>query len=286
MSSKDVFLNDDTLIKITRQALEEDIGSGDITTMLIDSEGEATAHIITNDDCIIAGLILVEKVFKILDQSCMIEFRKKDGELAYKGEIIATIKGKIQAILSGERTALNFLQRLSGIATRTSLYVNKTKPYGVIILDTRKTTPGLRIIEKYAVKCGGGENHRFGLFDRILIKDNHKVIFRRNGIHKLADIIKLARNKYPDKIIEIEIEKSSELIDALEGNPDWVLLDNMTPEEVARCVKIIKKKAKIEVSGNITLSNICYYARLGIDAISVGAITHSAPTIDISMEIV
>jgi nicotinate-nucleotide pyrophosphorylase (carboxylating) len=198
-----------------------------------------------------------------------------------RGEEVATLKGSVRSILSGERTALNFLQRLSGIATLTSKYVEKIKDTEAKILDTRKTTPGLRVLEKYAVKMGGGENHRMGLFDMILIKDNHI-----KAVGNISKAIQKARVKYPNERIEVETKNLDEVADAVNSGADWIMLDNMSIEETKKTVKVIRsspRKIKIETSGRIDLNNVREVALTDVDFISVGALTHSAPALDFSL---
>jgi nicotinate-nucleotide pyrophosphorylase (carboxylating) len=202
-----------------------------------------------------------------------------------KGDEVITAEGPARAILTAERTALNFLQRMTGIATLASAFVARADPHGVIVLDTRKTTPTLRVLEKYAVLCGGGKNHRMGLYDRILIKDNHRCLWRNAGRGDLAEAVKEARKRNPDVEIEIEVESEAELEDVVEAAPDWILLDNMTPGELARCVELCRGRSRLEASGNITLDTMEAVARTGIDAVSLGCLTHSAPAADLSLEL-
>jgi nicotinate-nucleotide pyrophosphorylase (carboxylating) len=196
-----------------------------------------------------------------------------------------TVEGPVRGILTAERTALNFLQRMSGIATLTRRFVERAGP-SVAILDTRKTTPTLRVLEKYAVLCGGGQNHRFGLYDRCLIKDNHRRLWRKGGAARLDQAVREARRRFPDREVEVEVENEAELRSALKAGPEWVLLDNMTPAQMKRCVRICDGRVLIEASGGITLKNVAQVAATGVDAISLGCLTHSAPAADLSLEIV
>jgi nicotinate-nucleotide pyrophosphorylase (carboxylating) len=260
-------------------ALEEDLGSGDITTDgILAQDDVATAVVTAKEPLTVCGLGIFRRVFLHLDaDSAFPGSTPKDGsEIAAYAQIIQ-VKAKISALLKGERTALNIVQRLSGIATLTRKFVDAAQP--VTILDTRKTTPGLRVFEKYAVHCGGGTNHRFGLFDAVLIKDNHIKI--AGGI---TPAIKRIREQSSGKI-EVETVNLDEVREALEMGADIIMLDNMEPETVKKAVAMIDGKSKIEVSGSIGLEGLNRFNQLGIDAISVGALTHSARAVDISMNI-
>ncbi len=270
------------LRKIIKEALKEDIGFGDITTeSIIPEDMISRAIIIAKEEGIIAGLPIAEEVFKLLDSKIEFKEFKKDGDEIKKGDIILEIKGKTKMILMGERTALNFLQRLSGIATYTRKCVDVVKPYGAKILDTRKTTPTLRILEKYAVKVGGGENHRFGLYDMVLIKDNH--IRAAGGIKEAIERVR-KRVSHVYKI-EVEVSNLEELKEALESKADIVLLDNMDYDTLKEAVSIAKGKVMIEVSGKISLEDLEKIARLGVDFISMGKLTHSYKSLDLSLEL-
>jgi nicotinate-nucleotide pyrophosphorylase (carboxylating) len=264
---------------LIRLALAEDLGSGDITTDgILVQDDIATAGLTAKEPLVVCGLDIFRRVFLHLDANAQFPgAAPNDGtEIPANAEIIK-VQAKTSALLKGERTALNILQRLSGIATLTRKFVDAAQP--VTILDTRKTTPGLRIFEKYAVHCGGGTNHRFGLFDAILIKDNH--IKLAGGI---SPAIKRVREKSSGKI-EVETVNLDEVRAALEMNADIIMLDNMAPETVKKAVVLIDGKSKIEVSGSIGLPELSQFKQLGIDYISVGALTHSAPAVDISMNI-
>jgi len=268
--------------KIIKNALSEDMNNGDITTEnLVNDEMISSAEMLAKEDGVIAGLGISEMVFKIIDDKVEFKSKVNDGDIVNKGDIIATINGKTKSILMGERTALNILQRMSGIATVTSKYVEKAKPYGVRIVDTRKTTPGLRILEKEAVKLGGGHNHRYNLSDAVMIKDNH--IKAAGGIKNAVSIIR-------DKIshttkIEVEVEDIEGLKEALESYADIIMLDNMSTADMAEAVKINNGQAILEASGNMTLDRIEEVSKVGVDVISVGAITHSVKALDISLNI-
>lgn len=267
------------LIKI---ALIEDIGNGDITTKaVIPADKRVTAVIMAKEGGIIAGLEIAREVFRQIDRRVRLTQKVKDGQTVGKGTIIATLQGPARAILTGERTALNFLQHLSGIATLTGEYVKNIKGTGAILLDTRKTTPGWRAIEKYAVKLGGGENHRFGLYDAILIKDNHIKI--NKTIEKAVDAAKIYLGRKP---VEVEAGSLAEVRRAIAAGADRILLDNMSLKELKAGAKMCKRHRIVsEASGGITIKNVRAVARTGVDYISVGALTHSARALDINLKI-
>jgi len=269
--------------KIVKQALLEDIGTGDITSeSIVPYDLKAKGIIKTSEEGVVAGLDIIYLVFKKLDPEICFQSKIKDGKNILPGEVLAKISGSARTILKGERVALNFLQRMSGIATITSKFCQQVKDFPVRIIDTRKTTPGLRILEKYAVRMGGGYNHRFGLYDAVLIKDNHIVV---------AGGIKSAVNSVQKQIshtvkIEVEVENLSQLQEALKVQVDIIMLDNMDLETMKEAVKIVKGKTLIEASGEITLEKARKIAQIGVDLISVGALTHSVKALDISMEII
>lgn len=269
--------------KVIKDALDEDVQFGDITSnLLFDSTFNVSAKFIAKENFILAGINVARRVFEIVDPSISFNTLFRDGLLIHNGESFAEISGKVDKILLGERVSLNFLQRLSGIATITYNFAEKVKDLPVKIVDTRKTAPCLRIFEKYAVKAGGGHNHRFGLFDGILVKDNH--IKAAGGVFNA--VIK-AKAKAPHTMkIEVEVNNLDELEEALKGGADIIMFDNMDVETVKRGVEINGKRALIEVSGGITLENIRDYALCGIDIISIGALTHSAKSVDISLKII
>ena len=267
---------------VIRLALEEDIGTCDLTTEFVVSERQKSAAlIISKGTFILAGLPFVIEVFRLVDQRTEFSIFLNDGSMVKKGDIIAKVSGLTGTLLSCERVALNILQRLSGIATLTYEYVQKVKDLKVKIVDTRKTTPCLRFMEKYAVRAGGGSNHRSGLYDGILIKNNH--IKAAGGItvaiHAAKKVHHLAK-------IEVEVENLNDLREALRSGADVVMLDNMSVEDMREAVKVAKGMAIIEASGNITIERVRDIAETGVDLISVGALTHSAPAADISMMIV
>lgn len=262
------------------EAIKEDVPQNDITTeFIIREECNCSVELIAKEDGVIAGLPVFERVFKILG-GVNVEFFKKDGDKVCEGKCIARLSGKTKHILIGERTALNFLQRMSGIATLTNAYVDKLKSSGVKILDTRKTTPNMRIFEKYAVKIGGGCNHRYNLSDSVLIKENH--ISAAGGIKAAVTIIR--QNVSFVKKIEVEVETMKQINEALEVGADIIMLDNMDAVTMKKAVEIINKKALVEASGNVTLDNILEVASSGVDYISVGALTHSFRVLDLSMK--
>lgn len=268
-------------------ALAEDVGSGDATTRALVSPALVVrAVILAKSDCVVSGNRVAAAVFRRLDRDFVYTTLIKDGRRARKGDVVARLKGRARAILTGERTALNFMQRMTGIATLTAKFVKTVRGCRVIILDTRKTTPGLRLLEKYAVKCGGGVNHRIGLYDMVLIKDNHRALWRHANGGGLDEAIRQARALSGGLPVEIEVENLAELKSALKGQPDWVLLDNMKPALMKKCVKLCKGVCRTEASGGINESNIAAAARTGVDAISLGCLTHSAPAADLSLEII
>lgn len=268
--------------KIVEQVLLEDIGTGDITSdSIVPYDLKAKGIIKTSEEGVVAGLDIAHLIFKKLDPEIIFQEKIKDGVKVARGKVLAEISGSARTILKGERVALNFLQRMSGIATITSKFCQEVKDFPVRIVDTRKTTPGLRVLEKYAVLMGGGYNHRFGLYDAVLIKDNHIAV---------AGEIKSAVNSVRKQIshtvkIEVEVENLSQLQEALEMKVDIVMLDNMELETMKEAVKIVKGKALIEASGGITLKKVREIAQTGVDLISVGVLTHSVKSLDISMEI-
>ena len=271
-----------SVINIIYSALEEDIGQGDVTTnLLIPEDRKSKALCIAKENFVLAGLPFVREVFRILDPSILFKTLYNDGSKVKKGNIIAEISGKTCVILKGERVSLNILQRLSGIATLTNRYVEKTRGLKAKIVDTRKTTPCHRFMEKYAVKVGGGYNHRFGLFDGILIKDNH--IKTLGSIEKAVREAKKGHHLFK---IEVEVKNLKELKEAIESGADIIMLDNMSVRDMKEAVKIAKGRVMLEASGNISLENVREVAETGVDLISVGALTHSAPAVDISLKIV
>jgi nicotinate-nucleotide pyrophosphorylase (carboxylating) len=266
--------------KILENALAEDLGRGDLTTDSTIPKGvQVKGRMISKQDGVIAGIEVAGEIFRIVDPSVKFQSLVKDGERISKGDIIVSIEGEASSILKAERTALNFLQRMSGIATKTARCVELIKGTKAKVVDTRKTAPGLRIFDKFSVLAGGGANHRFNLSDGILIKDNH--IAAAGGIRQAVEA---ARRNAPHTLkIEVEVENEAQLTEALEVKADVIMLDNMPPDLMKRCVEITAGKALLEASGNIDESNITDAARTGVDFISLGSLTHSVRAFDISL---
>jgi len=268
--------------KAIKAALEEDIGAGDITgRLVVGSHREGKAVITAKSDCVLAGVEWARRTFELVDRR--VEFRAvaADGNKLSPGDVIARLRGSYRSLLAGERTALNFLQRASGIAALTARYVEKVEGTAAVILDTRKTAPGLRALDKAAVAAGGGVNHRNGLFDGILIKDNH--IKAAGGI---ADAVELALAGAGHLMrVEVEVKNLDELSEALDAGADVVMLDNMSLEDIRKAVETAGEVVLLEVSGNVSLENVADIAAAGVDFISVGALTHSAPAADIAMDV-
>ena len=273
-------LNNYCLDELIRRSLDEDIGTGDITTLSTVSEDkQISGSFIAKEEGIICGLPLLIRLFELLDPSVHLECVVSEGAPVKKGDVIARISGPARSILTGERVALNFLQRLSGIATRTYAAVKQISGTKAVIVDTRKTTPGLRIIEKYAVRTGGGSNHRFNLADGILIKDNH--ISAAGGI---SQAISRARKMATHMLkIEVEVENFIQIEEALQSGADIIMLDNMSIEDMTKAVTIIGSKALVEASGNMGDKDLLTVAKTGVDLISVGALTHTIRAMDISL---
>ena len=263
------------------EALKEDISSEDVSTNAVMKESvRGEVDLICKEDGIIAGLEVFRRVFQLLDGETETEFYCKDGDEVKKGQRMGRVAGDIRVLLSGERVALNFLQRMSGIATYTRSVVALLEGTGIKLLDTRKTTPNMRIFEKYAVRVGGGYNHRYNLSDGVLLKDNH--IGAAGGV---AQAVKMAKEYAPFvRKIEIEVEDLDMVREAVEAGADIIMLDNMSPEDMREAVRIIGGRAETECSGNVTRENIAGLAEIGVDYISSGALTHSAPILDISMK--
>ena len=266
---------------LVTNSLAEDIKDGDITTRNIFLENKkARAEVIARESIILSGFEIFQAIFKKLDTNVSFSYEKfKDGEEIIAGETIVNVECGVIQLLEGERSALNILQWLSGIATLTNNYVKKAAP--VKVLDTRKTTPGLRMFEKYAVACGGAINHRFGLYDQVLIKDNH--IENAGGISNAVNSVR--KNVSEDKKIEVEVQSIEEVKEALENHADIIMLDNMSLDMMHQCIQMIDGKAKTEISGGVTFERLEEISTSGADFVSVGALTHSAPAVDISMNI-
>lgn len=267
--------------KFIKMALEEDINSEDVTTnSVMPHYKKGQVELICKEDGIVAGLQVFQRVFQLLDPKTEVVFDVQDGEVVQKGQHMATVVGDIRVLLSGERTALNYLQRMSGIATYTNKVVKLLEGTKTTLLDTRKTTPCMRIFEKYAVTVGGGSNHRYNLSDGVLLKDNH---IDAAGSVKAAVLAAKAYAPFVRKI-EVETERLEQVQEALEAGADIIMLDNMTPDMMAEAVKLIDGRAKTECSGNITKENIEKITAIGVDYVSSGALTHSAPILDISLK--
>ena len=267
--------------KLIRMALQEDITSEDVSTnAVMRSAVKGTVDLLAKEDGIIAGLDVYARVFQILDEKTEISFNFKDGEAVKKGDLLGTVTGDIRVLLSGERVALNYLQRMSGIATYTKQVSKLLEGSKVTLLDTRKTTPNCRVFEKYAVRIGGGCNHRYNLSDGVLLKDNHI-----GAAGSVAKAVAMAKEYAPFvRKIEIEVETMEQVKEAVEAGADIIMLDNMTPEMMKEAVELIAGRAQTECSGNITKENIAKILETGVDFVSSGALTHSAPILDISMK--
>jgi len=279
-------LSEEQIDHIIDLALAEDISHGDVTSeALIPSELQGKASILVKAEGILAGGEVAKRVFLKVDPSLKVEVLIKDGTEVKSGDIAATIVGTVVSIFKAERVALNFLNRLSGIASQTAKYIAKTQGLNVKITDTRKTTPGLRLLEKYAVRMGGGQNHRFHLGDGILIKDNHLAALRALGM-SLKDIVAKAKQNAPQGLkVEVEVNTTQEALDAVEAGADIIMLDNMSPDEMRHVTSLIPSQVKIEASGGITLANVQTTAETGVNLISIGALTHSSKALDISLEL-
>ena len=281
MTSPDI----QTIREQVSQALIEDLGGelnaeNDITANLIDKEVTANATIITREPCVICGVAWVNQAFALIDESVSVTWHVKDGDHVNADTVLVSLSGSARAILTAERTALNFLQTLSGSATVTASYTKYLAGTNTKILDTRKTLPGLRYAQKYAVRCGGGQNHRVGLFDAFLIKENH--IFSCGGIH---NAVSRAKTNMPGKTVEVEVESIEEFQQALDAGADIVMLDNFTNEQIQQAVAINNAQCKLEVSGNITDERLASLSKLGVDYISSGALTKHVQAVDLSLRI-
>ena len=267
--------------QLIRMALQEDITSEDVSTnAVMPTATKGTVDLIAKEDGVVAGLEIYARVFTILDEKTEIDLHCKDGDEVKKGELMATVTGDIRVLLSGERVALNYLQRMSGIATYTRQVAKLLEGSNVTLLDTRKTTPNCRVFEKYAVRVGGGHNHRYNLSDGVLLKDNHI-----GAAGSVAKAVKMAKAYAPFvRKIEIEVETLDQVKEAVEAGADIIMLDNMTPEVMKQAVELIDGRAQTECSGNITKENIQKICEIGVDFVSSGALTHSAPILDISMK--
>jgi len=278
--SNRLLLAEDALERVVAAALAEDVGTGDVTTeATVDTDAVGTAELVTRTAGVVAGLAAVEAVFRALDPEIRFEPLVEEGALVREPVAVARVSGSLRAILTGERTALNFLGRLSGIATLTRRYVDAVAGTGVAILDTRKTTPGLRVLEKRAVASGGGRNHRFGLSDGVLVKDNH--LRAAGSVRAAVERLRAAT----DLPVEVECDTLEQVEEALAAGADAILLDNMSLDELRAAAGLARGRARLEASGGVTLDTVRAVAETGVDEISIGALTHSAPALDVSLEL-
>jgi nicotinate-nucleotide pyrophosphorylase (carboxylating) len=278
-------LSADEIRRTVQSALAEDIGAGDVTTLAtVPQDAKASARVVARERLVVAGLALAEAAFRELSPGMELNPLVADSRQANPGDTLLQVRGQARAILTAERVALNFLQRLSGVATLTAQFVEAIRPIAAKILDTRKTTPGWRRLEKYAVACGGGHNHRLGLFDMVLIKDNHLAALAHEPPHAIGAAIRRARLAYPHLKVEVEAETPAQVQQAIEFGADIILLDNMSLEDLRTAVHSINGKAKSEASGGVTLATVRQIAQTGVDFISVGALTHSARAVDIALD--
>jgi nicotinate-nucleotide pyrophosphorylase (carboxylating) len=276
-------------------ALDEDLASFDriksaprcdaTSEALVDPKAVATGEIYAKGNgCTVAGATVAKAVFKAVDPKISVKILKADGSEVKPGEPILVFKGKARSILAAERTALNFMQRMCATATLARKFVKAVEKYGTQILDTRKTTPGLRVFEKYAVTCGGGVNHRMGMYDRVLMKDNHRRLWRGGNPDELDQAVAAARKAFPKLAVEVEVESIRECASALKAKPEWIMLDNMSVADMKKCVKMCKGISRTEASGGITLERVKEIAATGVTAISLGCLTHSAGSADLTLE--
>ncbi len=275
-------------------ALDEDLGSVSNTTFarrcdatseaLVDPKAKAVGEIYSRVPCVVAGATVAAAVLKAVDRTIKVTILRPDGTQVKPNETILQFSGKARSILAAERTALNFMQRMCATATLTRKFVDATKKWGTLILDTRKTTPGLRVFEKYAVTCGGGTNHRMGMYDRVLMKDNHRRLWKGGDPDELDQAVLAARKAFPKLDVEIEVESIRECESALKAKPEWIMLDNMSIADMKKCVKFCRGISKTEASGGITLDRAKAVAATGVTAISLGCLTHSQGSIDLTLE--
>ena len=271
--------------RAVRAALAEDLGSGDVTTLAtVPANAKSVALMRAREPLVVAGMQFAEIAFRELSLKIKIQKLARDGQKVSTGKTLLKISGSSRAILSAERVALNFIQRLSGVTTATAQFAAAIKGTRAKILDTRKTTPGWRRFEKYAVACGGGKNHRIGLFDMVLIKDNHLVALRNEKPNAIAAAVARAREKFPKLKVEVEADTLAQVAQAADSGADTILLDNMSPAQLRQAVKIIRGRALTEASGGVNLKTVRAIAQTGVDFISVGGITHSARAVDIGLD--
>lgn len=272
-------MNDSAIVEQIRHFLDEDIGSGDLTAAIISDTALARAEVMTREPMVVCGQAWFDAVFKILDKNAMIDWREREGQRVTAGTTLCSVSGRARALLSGERTALNVLQTLSATATLSRQYADAVAGTGCRVLDTRKTIPGLRLAQKYAVKCGGCENHRMGLYDGVLIKENHII-----AAGSIASAVKKARSSAA-AMVEVEVENLQELQQAIAAQPDRIMLDNFSLAELASAVELSRGEIALEASGDIGLNNIRQVAETGVDFISIGALTKNVSAINLSMRI-
>jgi nicotinate-nucleotide pyrophosphorylase (carboxylating) len=278
-------LSPEDVRRVVEAALAEDIGSGDVTTRAtVPDLATARAVMIAREPLVAAGLALAEAAFRQLSSAVRVEPRATDGDRIGPRGVLLNVAGPARALLTAERVALNFVQRLSGVATLTAKFVDAVRGTKARILDTRKTTPGLRALEKYAVRCGGGQNHRFGLFDLVLIKDNHLAVLGEAAPNPVAAAVAAARRQYPQLQVEVEADTLAQVEQAIAAGADIILLDNMTPDALRAAVQLVAGRARTEASGGVNLATVRAIAETGVDFISVGALTHSAPAVDIALD--
>jgi len=270
-----------------RRALEEDIGPGDATSLAtVPADARSHAVMRARQPLRVSGLMLAERAFLLNSAACEVDLTRADGDAVDTGTVLLEVRGPTRALLAAERVALNFVQRLSGVATLTAAFVEAVRGTNAVILDTRKTTPGWRLFEKHAVRCGGGNNHRLGLHDMVLIKDNHLVALGEASPNPIAAAVQRARAAYPKLKVEVEADTLDQVRQAADASADVVLLDNMSNDQLREAVRLVGGRCKLEASGGVALRSVRGIAETGVDFISVGAITHSAPAVDIGLDFV
>ena len=278
-------LGTDEILQAVRAALAEDIGPGDVTTLAtVPAAATLTVEMVAREPLVLAGLAFATAAFRELSPQIQLQSHQADGQFCAAGDRLLRVEGPARAILTAERVALNFMQRLSGVATLTAQFVRQLQGTRAKILDTRKTTPGWRRFEKYAVRCGGGQNHRIGLFDLVLIKDNHLAALRDEQPNAIAAAVQRARTAYPALQVEVEADTLAQVRQATEAGADIILLDNMAPAQLTEAVRLVGGRAKTEASGGVNLQTLRAIAETGVDFISVGALTHSARAMDIGLD--
>ena len=278
-------LPQELIVRHVRAALAEDVGSGDVTTLAtVPEDATARAAMMAREELVVCGLAFAEAAFKEVSPEVRVQFFTQDGRRLTSQEKLLEVSGPARALLTGERVALNFVQRLSGVATAAARFAEAVRGTNAVILDTRKTTPGWRELEKYAVRCGGARNHRVGLWDMVLIKDNHLAALRDAPPNAIAAAVRRAREKYPALQVEVEADTLAQVAQAADAGADIILLDNMTLEQLRECVRLVGGRAKTEASGGVNLQTVRSIAETGVDFISVGAMTHSARAVDIGLD--